>query len=117
MVEPVVEQLKRDNYIDVIKGVGIFSVVIGHAFNTRNFYSDGAEMIRRFVYLYHLPIFFFCAGCFYRFRKPEVFFLKLIRRYYLPFVAIEFFSIVLYPLWASLGVFNPERWGGGTAHT
>ena len=26
-----IEQAQRDSYIDVIKGIGIFSIVIGHA--------------------------------------------------------------------------------------
>lgn len=104
------ESRKRDNYMDAVKVVGILSVVIGHAFNTENFYSDAAEMVRRFVYLYHLPIFFFCAGSFYRFRKADSFFLKLIKNTICPLWQSTFF-IALYPLWVHLRVFNSETWG------
>ena len=48
---------ERSTSIDVLKGIGIISVVIGHAMNTDNYYSGSVELIRRFVYLYHLVVF------------------------------------------------------------
>lgn len=53
---------ERSTSIDVLKGIGIISVVIGHAMNTDNYYSGSVELIRKFVYLYHLAVFFFCSG-------------------------------------------------------
>lgn len=50
---------ERSTSIDVLKGIGIISVVIGHAMNTDNYYSGSVELIRRFVYLYHLAVFSF----------------------------------------------------------
>ena len=57
---------KRDPLIDILKGIGIVSVVVGHAgilFPGGNFIPS-----TQFVYLYHLMIFFFAAGAVY---SPE----------------------------------------------
>ena len=51
----------RNSYIDIIKAIGIISVVLGHCVS----WKIGDVTIHRFVYLYHLMIFFFVAGyCF-----------------------------------------------------
>lgn len=54
---------KRDPLIDILKGVGIISVVVGHS----GVLFPGAEILNtsRFVYLYHLMLFFFTAGAVY----------------------------------------------------
>lgn len=54
----------RNIDIDVLKGIGIISVVIGHAMNTEIFASASADKIRCFVYLYHLPFFSFVQDIF-----------------------------------------------------
>ena len=53
---------ERDPYIDILKAIGIISIVIGHA--SINIPGTNIE-ICKFVYAYHLMIFFFTAGfCF-----------------------------------------------------
>ncbi len=53
---------ERDPFIDIVKGLGIISVVIGHS-SWRLF--GGKIPIGPFVYTYHLMLFFFVAGfCF-----------------------------------------------------
>ena len=53
---------KRDSFIDIVKGIGILSIVIGHS-SWRIF--NGKIPIGPFVYTYHMMIFFFVAGfCF-----------------------------------------------------
>lgn len=42
---------KRNKDIDILKGIGIISVVIGHALNTEIFKSDFSETMRKFVYI------------------------------------------------------------------
>ena len=44
----------RIAWVDAMKGIGITSVVIGH--------SVSCELLRRFLYSFHIPIFFFLAG-------------------------------------------------------
>ena len=55
---------KRDSLVDLLKGIGIISVVIGHS----GVLFPGLEFIPNitFVYLYHLMVFFFAAGMVYR---------------------------------------------------
>ena len=66
--------------------------------------GGSAEFIRRFVYLYHLVIFFYCSGFCYKELKLTDFTRGLFRKYYVPFVCVEGVSIVLYPLWLFLKV-------------
>ncbi len=42
---------KRNKDIDILKGIGIISVVIGHALNTEIFKSDFSEATRKFIYI------------------------------------------------------------------
>lgn len=78
----------RNLYFDILKGIGIISVVVGHAFYTGNYYSDFSNYLYNFVYVYHLAIFFLVAGYFF---KPEislyVFLKKKIKSLYLPYLA------------------------------
>lgn len=54
-------QLARENYIDVIKGIGIIAVIIGH--------SEISEEIRKVIYEFHMPLFFILAGYVFRVEK------------------------------------------------
>ncbi len=49
----------RDKAIDVLRGIAIISVVIGHALNGGNF---DEKFLFRFIYSYHMPLFFFISG-------------------------------------------------------
>jgi len=80
---------KRLEYIDFIKGFGIFLVVLGHATLPRSPY----------IYSFHVPLFFFISGHFFK-DKPVLENLKSkLRRIYFPFVIFNvltwlFFIIV-----------------------
>ena len=67
---------KRLEYIDFIKGFGIFLVVLGHATLPRSPY----------IYSFHVPLFFFISGYFFK-DKPVLENLKSkLKRIYFPFV-------------------------------
>lgn len=51
-------------YLDILKGIGIILVVMGHIYRNTIFYS--------FVYSFHMPLFFFAAGCVYKCRSVLV---------------------------------------------
>ena len=56
--------VKRDTTIDLLKGIGITSIVIGHVRS----YLPGGFPIVAYVYTYHIMVFLFVAGmCF----KPQ----------------------------------------------
>ena len=61
--EGIIEKKKsknRDKFWDIVKGIGIISIVIGHV---------TINDIKEFVYTYHLIIFFFVAAYFYNEKK------------------------------------------------
>jgi len=47
----------RDKYWDIMKGIGIICVVLGHSFKSTGLIA--------YVYLFHLPLFFFASGYLY----------------------------------------------------
>jgi fucose 4-O-acetylase-like acetyltransferase len=56
----------RDNYIDIVKAIGIISIVIGHCcWKT----SKLKLLIGPFVYSYHLMIFMFISGYLFNYKK------------------------------------------------
>jgi fucose 4-O-acetylase-like acetyltransferase len=51
---------KRVQYIDIAKGIGILLVVLAH-----NDLSGYHPMLHRFIYAFHMPLFFFLSGIFF----------------------------------------------------
>ena len=49
---------KRIDYMDILKALAIIAVVIGHC--------DSPHPLYNFIYLYHMPLFFFISGYFYK---------------------------------------------------
>jgi fucose 4-O-acetylase-like acetyltransferase len=58
---PVME--KRVGYIDIAKGIGIILVVMGH-----NDFSLISPFVHKMIYSFHMPMFFFMSGLFF---KPD----------------------------------------------
>lgn len=58
---PEMEKNKRKKIWDIVKGIGIISIVIGHA--------TTISEVHDFVYMYHLAIFYFVAAYFYNEQK------------------------------------------------
>lgn len=63
------EQIKRLDYVDAIKGFAILLVVMGHilACSYGNFYEALASnaqgtMLWKIIYSFHMPLFMFCSG-------------------------------------------------------
>lgn len=78
---------ERDNYIDVIKAVGIISIVIGHA-SWDITIKNVTFHVGVFVYLYHLAIFLFCSGYLYKDKYTDIwnFIGKKLKGLYWPFI-------------------------------
>jgi acyltransferase len=85
---------KRDNSIDIAKGLGVFLVIWGHL-NTPTPYLN--------IYSFHMPLFFLLSGIFH---KQQISFSNLIqtrsRSLLLPYVFFSFFSYLFYLVWALL---------------
>ena len=56
---------ERDNTLDLLKGVAIFLVVLGHI--------NVATPVKNFIYSFHMSLFMFISGCtfWYSFKKSE----------------------------------------------
>ena len=48
----------KDNYISTAKAIGIILMVVGHAISQNFAY--------RVIYMFHMPLFFFYSGYFYK---------------------------------------------------
>src|SRR3990172_4816421 len=55
---------KRIDYIDVAKGIGIVMVVMGH-----NDFALISPFAHKLIYSFHMPMFFFMCGMFF---KPDM---------------------------------------------
>jgi len=53
---------KRIEWLDVLKGIGIFFVVAGHFYK-----SDDPVLV--YIYSFHMPLFFFISGYVYDDRR------------------------------------------------
>ena len=89
----------RQQQYDLLKGIGIILVLIGHANVNRTLFTD--------LYLFHMPLFFMASGCFFKLKEGESFgsFLKKkAMRLLVPylfflaiFIGFNLLSVVLWP--------------------
>ena len=96
----------RNSRVDIIKGIGIILVVIGHC-NLPG---------RNFIYLFHMPLFFMASGYFYSFKNAESisagkhFLWQKIKRLWFPCFIIQSISLILNNYFIEVGVYiTPEN--------
>jgi len=65
---------KRIEYIDIARGIGILLVVMGH-----NDVQLVSPYLHKLIYSFHMPLFFFMSGLFFKSNQP---FLQLVQRRY-----------------------------------
>lgn len=90
---------KRINYMDILKGMAIIMVVMGHCD------AKGGKLI----YLFHMPLFFFVSGYFYKKEYSKSPFKLLKRRIsslYVPFIKYEILFLVLHNLFYKINFYN-----------
>lgn len=96
---------KRNVRIDIIKGIGIMLIVLGH---TQMPYS-------RFVNLFHVALFFIASGyCFSEkysesFANVKVFVVKRIKRLYIPFILWNLAFLCLRNLFVSVEIYSTNK--------
>jgi polysaccharide biosynthesis protein PslL len=78
---------QRIAYIDIAKGIGILLVVLAH---------NGLQLVSPFlhqlIYAFHMPLFFFLSGMFF---KPEISFWELLKKRFNSLLLPYFFTIFL----------------------
>lgn len=84
---------KRVQYVDIAKGIGIILVVMGH-----NDFALISPLAHKLIYSFHMPMFFFMSGMFF---KPDVPFLTFLWNRFNRILK-PFFSILLLIYFASL---------------
>ena len=101
--------IKRLEYIDFLKAVGILAVIWGHIY-TKN------DTIYQFVYSFHVPLFFVLSGVFFNPNQTlKEFLAKRINKLIIPYL---FFYLITYFYWvfierelrAGVGGVNAEWW-------
>ncbi|MDF9825622.1 fucose 4-O-acetylase-like acetyltransferase [Breznakia sp. PF5-3] len=92
----------RNTYWDVVKGISIISIVIGHCM----------PFLSRFVYLYHLAIFIFVGGYLFNNAKyskePFTFIGNKLKSNWTKYLIYTILFIILHNILLSLGVYNHE---------
>ena len=90
------------NSITIAKAIGIILMVIGH--------SGCPQGLSKIIYLFHMPLFFFCSGIFFcemnDYNKIKTFLKKRIKGLYFPFIKWSLFFLLLHNLFMSIGIYN-----------
>lgn len=84
---------KRYGFIDAAKALGILFIVLGHVLKDGDF--------RRFIYSFHVPLFFFLSGLTYSTSKSRYDYIKRkFKTLLLPYAVFSMISIAIYQLLA-----------------
>ena len=71
---------KRDIAFDMMKGIGILLVIIGHVAHGYGLYP--------IIYVFHMPLFFIVSGYFYKPKQPLVLFKRDVKLLLLPYCLV-----------------------------
>lgn len=92
----------HNNSITIAKAIGIILMVIGH--------SGCPQFVNNLIYLFHMPLFFFCSGIFFtEMTTNESVFLYLKKKFrglYVPFVKWSILFLLLHNLLLGVGIYN-----------
>ncbi|MDR3598274.1 acyltransferase family protein [Clostridium sp.] len=89
----------REDYMDIVKALGIILVVMAHV------QSPGEQMI----FLFHMPLFFFVSGYFYKDKYSdniEILIKKRLKLLYIPFIKYELIFLVLHNFFVNLSFYS-----------
>lgn len=89
---------KRNVFIDNLKGFAILLMVIGH--------SGCPELMFYYIYLFHMPLFFFISGYLFKdyyIDSPLKFVVRKVKSCYIPFVKYSVFFLLIHELLVPLG--------------
>ncbi len=82
----------KNNYISIAKALGIILMVVGH--------SGCPTTICRFIYLFHMPLFFICSGYFFKdisdWPSLHSFYKKRMKGLYLPYLKWSLLFLLLH---------------------
>lgn len=76
----------RDATFDMLKGIGILLVIIGHTF---------MKEIGPYIQAFHMPLFFMVAGYFFKYKAPKNLFTRDFRRLIVPYLFVVITTTLL----------------------
>ena len=94
--------MERDEYWDIVKGLGIIAIVIGHT----------NSPLTPFVYMYHLALFFFISGFLYKDKYSIDFFSywgSRMKRLWYPMVKYGVLFSILHNLYVYMGLYSSGK--------
>lgn len=95
---------RRNDLVDIAKGIGILLVVFGHVF-----ISGSMLPFRIFIYSFHMPLFFYIGGLLFNANESFYLFLvKKIKSLLLPYFVVSIISYGIY----SFGYIFVVKWLG-----
>lgn len=98
----------KQNNISITKGIAIILMVIGH--------SGCPPLLDKAIYLFHMPLFFFVAGWFFKEKylsDKKTFLIKRIKGLYWPFVKYGFIFLCLHNVFCMLNFYNLSFYADG----
>lgn len=88
--------MKREHFIDIMKGIGILLVILGHTSIYLNKY------ITIYIYSFHIPLFFFVSGYLYNEKYEKIktvdFFKKVLKQLMYPYFTLSIINFVYFIL-------------------
>lgn len=78
---------QRDNTFDVMKGIGILAMIVGH--------SPIPELLNRFIFVWHMPLFFLVSGYFFKPKPVGEYMRRNARQLILPYAVTSLLMILL----------------------
>lgn len=95
--------MDRRNHITIAKAIGIILMVAGHA-------GIPAQAINGFIYMFHMPLFFFCSGYFFKEISQRTNLLQFINRritsLYIPYLKYSLVFLLLNSVFFQLHIYN-----------
>lgn len=92
------QSIKRLNFIDVAKGIGIILVVLGHCLAYEN-----QNKLFMMIYSFHMPFFFFLSGFLFKDKSYETYLSGKLKTLLFPMIFFQALNIISYGFLFLLG--------------
>lgn len=95
-------QSQFNNYITIAKSIGIILMVLGHI--------EIPSLLKNFIYVFHMPLFFFCSGYLFKdIKSKDEFIIFLKKKYkglYIPFIKWCFLFLLAHNVLAQMHIYS-----------
>lgn len=101
-------QKKRIEWVDILKGIAIILMMMGHCTNHK--YGELSGSIHLWIYSFHMPLFFFLSGVTFSIKKGNYiqFLLSKIKNIVIPMISFNIIQILFECLYYNLLLHNKE---------